>query len=244
MDPRVAKKNAQAEERLKLLATPALRPESMKALDESMRRAEGRYELIKTVAQRHGIDPDELFAKYVIETRKSVDPENPGTSSAGASGPFQLMPNTRSSYTDATISDPFERDADAAARLMADLKKRNDYSPDAISVAYNYGEGRFRNWGGDATQSLPDESTNYLVYSRYLRPRLREQAQERTRRRGEMEMGLLEAKASVPAPEYKKQDFIDYLKGEPSPTDVALAEHDRQVKAKQDAVRQRYPEFQ
>jgi hypothetical protein len=241
MDPKVEKLNALAEDRLKNLPLPKLREKSLAALTSNLDRAESRYGLIKSVAERYGVDPEELFAKYVIETRGAANPESPGTSSAGASGPFQLMPDIREAFINSKISDPFEREADAAARLMSDIQKRNKFSPDMLSVAYNYGEGNLRDWGGNAVAELPQESVNYVAYSQQLRPELKRRATERRRR--EMEMGLLEAKASVPAPEYKKQGFIDYMRGEPSPTDVALAEHDRQVKEKQAAVRQRYPEF-
>jgi hypothetical protein len=236
-DPEVAKRNAKAEERIKNLTLPELRPESIKALDESLRRTTGRYDLIKTVATRHGVDPDELYAKYVIETRGSADPESPGTSKSGASGPFQLMPNTRKAYEQADITDPFERDADAAARLMADIQRRNDFSPDALSVAYNLGEGKTREYGGNAAKELPTEATNYIAYSRYLRPLLRDQT---------IKAELAGAAASIPAPKYEPQDYWEYVKGKPSPSDLAIADYDRKVAAakaaKQAELDQRYKE--
>jgi hypothetical protein len=245
-DPEVAKRNAQAEERIKNLTLPALRPESTKALDDNLKRTEGRYDLIKTVATRHGVDPDELYAKYVIETRGSANPESPGTSGAGASGPFQLMPNTRKAFEQADITDPFERDADAAARLMADIQQRNDLSPDALSVAYNLGEGSLRKYGGDATSSLPGETTNYLAYSRYLRPTLRKQT---------MDTELAQAASAVPAPKYRDTGFLEdtgrviarTVAGyKSSETDDAIADYDRKVAAakaaKQAELDQRYKE--
>lgn len=232
-DPEVAKRNAQVEERLKSLPLPVLREESKQALATNLERTSGRYDLISQVAQRHGVNPDELYAKYVIETRGAKDPENPGVSTKGASGPFQLMPKIRKSYTDPSITDPFEREADAAARLIADVSSRNGFSPDATAVAYNYGEGNAREWGGNAVKKLPTESVNYVAYARYLRPILREQSKERD---------LLTAKAAVPVPKYEKQGFADYLMGKPSPTDVAIQQYDNQVKSAQGAVLQRYKE--
>lgn len=245
-DPEVAKRNAQAEERIKNLSLPALREESIKALDANIERTSGRYDLISQVAQRHGVDPDELYAKYVIETRGEADPEKPKVSSSGASGPFQLMPATRKAFEQADITDPFERDADAAARLMADIQKRNDLSPDALSVAYNLGEGSLRKYGGDATSNLPGETTNYLAYSRYLRPKLRETT---------MKTELAKAASAIPAPQYRDPGFFEDLGRiaartvvgyKSSETDDAIAEYDRKVKAAQDAKRaeleQRYKE--
>lgn len=245
-DPEVAKRNARVEERLKTTAFPTLREESIKALDANLERTAGRYDLISQVAQRHGVDPDELYAKYVIETRGAEDPEKPGVSKKGTSGPFQLMPDTRKAYEQADITDPFERDADAAARLMADLKKRNDFSPDALSIAYNYGEGNTREWGGNAAKKLPDESTNYIVYSRYLRPKLRDTT---------MKTELARAASQIPAPQYRDTGFFEdvgriaarTLVGyKSSEVDDAIADYDRKVKAAQDAKRaelaQRYKE--
>lgn len=245
-DQEVAKRNAQAEERLKNLSLPALREQSIKDLDASLERTAGRYGLISQVAQRHGVDPDELYAKYVIETRKEPEPEKPRVSPRGASGPFQLMPDTRKAFEQADIADPFERDADAAARLMADIQKRNDLSPDALSVAYNLGEGNLRKYGGNATSSLPDETTNYIAYSRYLRPKLRETT---------MKTELSKAASAIPAPQYRDPGFFEDLGRiaartvvgyKSSETDDAIAEYDRKVKAAQDAKRaemqQRYKE--
>lgn len=232
-DPEVAKRNAQVEERLKNLELPVLRPESKKALEANLERTAGRYDLISQVAQRHGVDPDELYAKYVIETRKSADPENPGTSSAGAQGPFQLMKNTREKYVDPSITDPFERDADAAAKLMADIKKRNDFSNDAVAAAYNYGESNVRQWGGNAASSLPSETTNYLAYARELRPILRERSMQR-------ELKAMPRPAFRPPTE--RRGYGDYLLGNPSPTDFAIEEYDAKIKAGQDAIRRRYQE--
>ena len=236
-DQEVAKRNAQAEERLKNLSLPALREQSIKDLDANLERTAGRYDLISQVAQRHGVDPDELYAKYVIETRKEPEPEKPRVSARGASGPFQLMPDTRKAFEQADIADPFERDADAAARLMADIQKRNDLSPDALSVAYNLGEGNLRKYGGNATSVLPDETTNYIAYSRYLRPKLRDTT---------MKTELAQAASKVQAPTYERQSYGDWRGGKKSPTDIAIEEYDRKVKAAQDAKRaelqQRYKE--
>ena len=237
MDPVVAKRNAQAEERLKNLALPELREETITALDTNLARTADRYDLIKDAAQRYGVDPDELYAKYVIETRGEVHPETPRVSSAGASGPFQLMPNTRKAFANPAIKDDFEREADAAARYMADMQKRNGFSPDALSVAYNLGEGKTRQFGGDATTTLPTETTNYLAYARYLRPKLRQQT---------MDAELAAAAASVPVPKFEKQSWPSYTMGEESPVAKATAEYDRQVQAARDAKKaeldQRYKE--
>lgn len=169
MDLTVSKRNAQAEKRLAEMTLPALRDESRQKLAESVERTTKRYDLISQVAKRHGVDPDELYMKYVIETRGAKDPERPGTSAKGATGPFQLMPTIRKKFEDKSVSDPFERDADAAARFLSDLQKRNQYSnPEIRAAAYNFGEGNVRDWGGDASKSLNDETTNYVAYQRHL----------------------------------------------------------------------------
>lgn len=214
MDKDVAKRNAQAEKRLRDMVLPPLRPESKKALEENIGRTIGRYDIIRQVAERHKVDPLELYTKYVVETRGEEDPENPKVSPKGASGPFQLMPNTRAAFENKSIADAFEREADAAARHIADLQERNKYgSADARSVVYNYGEGNFRDWGGRASEPLNDQSTNYVAYSRYIKPALKKGIADLAARQGKLRAGeqAMVSAASAPAP-LEEMDIVDYYK--------------------------------
>jgi len=209
MDPEVAKRNAAAEERLRKLALPALREKSKTSLETNLERAKPRYDLIKTVAERHGIDPDELFLKYVSETRNEADPENPAVSSKGATGPFQVMPKVRAKFEDKSIKDKFEREADLAARHMADFQSRNKFeSPEARAVVYNFGEGNFRDWGGQASKPLNDESTNYVAYSKYLGPRVEQHRAQRAQRAGEQAM----VRAAKPPAQLEELSLAEHVK--------------------------------
>lgn len=214
MDKEVAKQNAQAEERLRKLALPPLRAESKKALEDNVGRTIGRFAIIRQVAERHDVDPLELYTKYVVETRGEDDPENPKVSPKGASGPFQVMPKVRAEFEDKSIQDPFEREADLAARHIADFQKRNQFgSADARSVVYNYGEGNFRDWGGRASEPLNDQSTNYVAYSRYIKPALKKGIADLAARQGELRAGeqAMVSAASAPAP-LEEMDIVDYYK--------------------------------
>jgi transposase-like protein len=182
MDPTVAKRNAQAEARLKELRLPPLQQKSIDALQKNLQRTAGRRALIEKVARQHGVDPDELYMKFVIETRGSDDPENPGVSPKGAKGPFQMKDDIRAKFEDRSIKDPFVREATTAAKFYSDLQKRNKFESHAArSAAYNFGEGNLREWAGSAPKELNDETTNYIAYSKYLEPIFAEKrSKERT----------------------------------------------------------------
>jgi hypothetical protein len=166
-----ARRLAMAETRLAQLPKPALRALSQAYLDNSIERAMPRFNELVPVAKQHGIDPIELFAKHVIETRTVPDLSNPGVSEKGATGPFQIMPKVRAKLENKSIKDPFLRDADIAAQVIAEGYK-NKVSPQGRAVAYNYGVGNYRNWGATPTEKLPDEALNYVVYSDYLTPKV------------------------------------------------------------------------
>lgn len=115
-----ARRLAMAETRLAQLPKPALRALSQAYLDNSIERALPRFNELVPVAKQYGIDPIELFAKHVIETRTELDPNNPGVSDVGASGPFQIKPDMRQKLENKSIKDPFLRDADIAAQIIAE----------------------------------------------------------------------------------------------------------------------------
>ena len=217
MDTDVAKRNAVAEDRLLKMEFPPIREKSMTALSNNLERAKPRYELVKRIAEQYNVDPNELFLKHVIETRNEPDPENPPISPKGASGPFQVMPEVRAKFEDKSIKDTFEREATPAARHMADVQARNSFgSPDARSVVYNYGEKNFRDWGGQAANRLNDQSTNYVVYSRYLAPILDQKTPEWSGATGRQRAGVqaaLKSQATTPIPApLEEMGFLDYYK--------------------------------
>jgi hypothetical protein len=166
-----ARRLAMAETRLAQMSKPTLRAVSQAYLDNSIERAIHRFEELEPVARQHGIDPVELFNKHVIEMRTEPDPKNPKVSAVGASGPFQIMPDMRQKLENKSIKDPFLRDADIAAQIIAEGYK-GKLSPQARAVAYNAGVGTFRKWGADPTASLSDQAVNYVVYSDYLTPKV------------------------------------------------------------------------
>lgn len=181
MDPTVAKLNARAEARLRQLKLPPLQQKSIDALQKNLQRTAGRRALIAEVARKYGADPDELYMKFVIETRGADDPENPGVSPKGAKGPFQMKDDIRAEFEDKSIKDPFLREATTAAKFYSDLQRRNKFESHAArSAAYNFGEGNLREWAGAAPKKLNDETTNYIAYTKYLEPIF---AEKRTKER-------------------------------------------------------------
>lgn len=173
-----ARRLAMAETRLAELPKPALRALSQAYLDNNIERALPLYQALVPIAQRHGIDPIELISKHIVETRTEPDPLNPKTSGAGASGPFQIMPENRK-LENKSIKDPFLRDADIAAQLIAEGVK-GKVSKQGRAVAYNAGIGRYREWGADPTAKLPDEAVNYVVYSDYIEPKIAARLKSKT----------------------------------------------------------------
>lgn len=251
MDPTVAKRNAAAEERLSRVARRALTADERASIDRNLERTAGRFELIEKVARRHGVDPAELYTKYVVETRGSVDPENPKVSPAGAKGPFQLMPDERKLWIDPQIADPFEREAEGAARYLADLQKRNRFgNPSIRSLAYNWGEGNVRKWGGDATMSLKKEPSQYIVLAEDVMPRVQEKIRMRDMDRAHRKESAA-AQAAVSAPEpLKELGPLEYAKARitrnyrsPEQYQGEMAAYDAAVRDVKTAVKAKYPEL-
>jgi len=173
-----ARRLAMAETRLAELPKPTLRALSQAYLDNNIERALPLYQALAPIAQRHGIDPVELISKHIVETRTEPNPLNPKTSEKGASGPFQIMPDNRK-LENKSIKDPFLRDADIAAQLIAEGVK-GKVSKQGRAVAYNAGIGRYREWGADPTAELPDEAVNYVVYSDYIEPKIAARLKSKT----------------------------------------------------------------
>lgn len=99
--------------------------------------------LIDSAAARHGVEPEIARAVAWVESRG-----NPSvTSSAGAQGVFQLMPDTAKGLG---VSDPFDpaENVDAGVRFLAQLRTKFQLWKPALA-AYNWGPGRVssgRDW--------------------------------------------------------------------------------------------------
>lgn len=94
--------------------------------------------LVESFAARHGISPSTLWGVYGTETSYG---KNISTSSAGAMGAFQFMPETAKEYhypmTNRPSAKQFEQQADAAAHYLADLIKRFHGNVSKALAAYS-----------------------------------------------------------------------------------------------------------
>lgn len=90
-------------------------------------------------------------------------------SSAGAQGPFQLMPGTSAQYG---VKNPYDftEASSAAAKMFADLLKKYDNDIQKALIGYNWGQGNLDSYlktgkglsrGGKPGTDLPAESRNY-----------------------------------------------------------------------------------
>jgi Soluble lytic murein transglycosylase and related regulatory proteins (some contain LysM/invasin domains) len=112
-------------------------------LDRSRSRLEGYLPLFRETFSRRGVPP-ELIPLCVVES--AVSPR--AVSPAGAAGMWQLMPATARQYglrVDGVTDERFDvvRSTDAAARLLADLRRSLGNWPLAV-MAYNCGAGRVK----------------------------------------------------------------------------------------------------
>jgi hypothetical protein len=161
MSTRAAKETAIAEQKLASMPAFALSPGAKDAIQKAALRAIPQFDAVKKVADAYGIDPYELLAYHVAETRGSE--AMGGTSPRGATGPFQIMPDNRKAFAPTQGTLEFEKDADVAAQVARDMQKRNLYSsPMARAAAYNLGEGKFRLWGGQPGK-LNSQTAEYVA---------------------------------------------------------------------------------
>lgn len=96
---------------------------------------------------------------------------HPGTSKAGAQGPFQLMPDTAKWLG---VSDPedFKQAAEGASKFLKHLMDKYNNDVEKAFAAYNYGPGNVNKAinkslisGQDWRKYLPEETQKYIGYS-------------------------------------------------------------------------------
>lgn len=120
--------------------------------------AGGNASAIAALEKQAGLPPGMLWRVYGIESGFG---KNPGTSSAGALGPFQFMQDTGSQYgltTDADRMD-FGKSSKAAARYLSRLYSKYGGNVDKALAAYNWGPGKLDKFG---MGGLPPETQAYL----------------------------------------------------------------------------------
>ena len=91
----------------------------------------------------------------VMNAESSGNPA--AVSPKGATGLFQLMPDTARQYG-VDPKDPYES-AEGAARLLSDLSKKYDGNTTKMLAAYNWGQGNVDRQGLD---KAPEETQNYV----------------------------------------------------------------------------------
>jgi len=213
----IAQRQDKAERMLEDLRLPKVRPDNLVLLRQAVDHTyqDGRYAKLQKVAKEVGVDPDDLVVFTAIEKRKSEDMSNPGTSSAGATGEFQIIPDTRQRFAHITDPDPYVQDAKIAAHLLKDIRTRLTPSRKFEVAAYNAGEGTLREWAaGNRPKGLSQETINYLAYEPEVRKMIAARKQERQDLR---EQNAIKSAATPPAPEpdYGLDVAANYYQGKP-----------------------------
>jgi hypothetical protein len=138
----------QAEERLAKLVGGPLPKGYRDALEARIKTAVRLYPMLTPIAEKHGVPVDELIALHVVETRGKGDPMG-RTSSAQATGPFQLTSVARKDYPpSAEYRTQVETDADSAAQYLKAARKAGFTMPEAIGMTYIAGIEGVKKWGG------------------------------------------------------------------------------------------------
>jgi Transglycosylase SLT domain/Domain of unknown function (DUF4124) len=118
------------------------------------RRFEEYSQLIQTISQRHGVDPE--LVKAVIQVESNYNDR--AVSHKGACGLMQLMPATAARYGVKSIFEPAEN-IDGGVRYLRDLLQLFNSDVRLTVAAYNAGENRVQRING-----IPDflETQNYV----------------------------------------------------------------------------------
>jgi len=162
-----AKLAAQAEEKLRPLVEGKLSDADKAALDRRMETALTLLPLLQPIADKHGIPVSQLLAIHVVETRGGENPMS-RTSSAGATGPFQLTSAARKDYApSAKYGTTVEADADSAAQYIKAAQTAGFTMPEAIGMTYIGGIRGVKNWGGGAANNIGENSLVYGPMFKY-----------------------------------------------------------------------------
>jgi transglycosylase-like protein with SLT domain len=118
------------------------------------RRFEEYSELIRTISQRHGVDPE--LVKAVIQVESNYNDR--AVSHKGACGLMQLMPATAARYGVQSIFEPAQN-IEGGVRYLRDLLELFNSDVRLTIAAYNAGENRVQRVNG-----IPDflETQNYV----------------------------------------------------------------------------------
>ena len=117
-------------------------------------RVEEYTELINTISQRHGVDPE--LVKAVIQVESNYNDR--AVSHKGACGLMQLMPATAARYGVQSIFEPAQN-IDGGVRYLRDLLELFNSDVRLSVAAYNAGENRVQR-----INDIPDfiETQNYV----------------------------------------------------------------------------------
>jgi transglycosylase-like protein with SLT domain len=117
-------------------------------------RVEEYSELINTISQRHGVDPE--LVKAVIQVESNYNDR--AVSHKGACGLMQLMPATAARYGVQSIFEPAQN-IDGGVRYLRDLLQLFNSDVRLSVAAYNAGENRVQR-----INDIPDfiETQNYV----------------------------------------------------------------------------------
>lgn len=111
---------------------------------------------VSSASQTYGVDPD--LIQKVIETESNLNPN--ATSTAGAQGLMQLMPETAAELG---VSDPFNpsENVHGGTKYLSQLLSKYDGNVTLALMGYNWGMGRVDEWlanGGN----VPKETKLYI----------------------------------------------------------------------------------
>lgn len=152
---------AQAEEKLAPIAAGPINPAYKKALEARLPTAIALYDTLKPIADKHGVPVATLIATHMVETRGKGDPMG-RTSSAGATGPFQITEIARKEFKpSAEYATQFERDADIAAQHFAKAKAEGFSTPEGLGMTYIAGIEGVKRWGGGTDGNVGTRSKEY-----------------------------------------------------------------------------------
>jgi hypothetical protein len=123
---------------------------------------------LRALEKAQGIPAGSLDALWAIESARG---KNKGSSSAGAMGDFQFMPDAAKRFG-VTDRNSFDQESVAASKYMKALIAMF-HDPAVAAGAYNWGEGNMKAFlktgKGAFGQSMPSETKNYMKdYNAYM----------------------------------------------------------------------------